>query len=75
MYGVGLIVIGMVLLPFGIRMMKVEIKQNNELPLFRRVLVYILEFVDMLTTGSLSTWLLCISFMLILGGILLTSLL
>jgi hypothetical protein len=70
--GITLICLGLVLLPAGIYYLIDTFREYRELHPNKRFSAYLLEIVDIFTGGgSLSTWLLGISFLLIVGGLLL----
>ncbi|MGG3920244.1 hypothetical protein ABEV38_19140 [Parageobacillus thermoglucosidasius] len=67
--GISLIIIGVILLPFGMISLKESWEEKKDLSLKKKMVVIFLEILDIFSTPILSTWLLGLSLLMIIGGL------
>ncbi|QNU35826.1 hypothetical protein IC802_08145 [Geobacillus sp. 44C] len=67
--GIGLIIIGVILLPFGVVSLKESWEEKKDLSFKRKMVVTFLEILDVFSTPILSAWLLGLSLLMIIGGL------
>lgn len=68
--GIFLIILGLFLLPFGWILIKERYEDIKDLNLKEKVVAIIFEIVDILTIPIFSAWLIILSILMIIGGIL-----
>mgnify|MGYP007126061324 CR=1 FL=1 len=72
--GIFLFIVGLVLFPIGLSELKENLKDVNELSLWRKFVVFAVELWGVTSLTSYLSWILCLSLIFLFSGILLTYL-
>lgn len=67
--GISLIIIGVILLPFGVISLKESWEEKKDLSPTKKMVVIFLEILDIFSTPILSAWVLGMSLLMIIGGL------